>query len=132
MAERQNISSGTPWEKKYGYSRAVRVGDTVHVAGTTASDEQGQVHGVGDPYEQARYTFEKIERALNEAGASLSDVVRVRMYVTDISHAEEFGKVHGEFFREIRPVSTMVEISRLIDDEHLIEIEIDAIVGAGA
>ena len=128
MSERQNISSGTPWEEKYGYSRAVRVGDTLHVAGTTASDEQGQVMAVGDPYGQAIYIFQKIERALKEAGASMADVVRVRMYVTDISHADDFGRAHGDTFRDIRPVSTMVEISGLIDDEHLIEIEAYAVL----
>lgn len=130
MSNRQNISSGTPWEAVAGYSRAVRVGNQVVVSGTTASDETGAVHGVGDPYAQTRYIIEKIERALHEAGATLGDVVRVRMFVTDISRWEEVARAHGEFFANIRPVSTMVEISRLINAEHLVEIEVDAIIGA--
>ncbi|MFO7323839.1 MAG: RidA family protein [Chloroflexota bacterium] len=129
MSDRQNISSGTPWEAVAGYSRAVRVGNHVVVAGTTASDENGKVQGVGDPYAQTRYIIQKIERALNEAGATLNDVVRVRMFVTDISRWQEYSRAHGEFFADIRPVSTMVEVSRLIDPEHLIEIEVDAIIG---
>lgn len=130
MADRVNVSSGTPWEAKYGYSRAVRVGNTVHVAGTTASDEQGQVMSIGDAYGQAVYIFKKIDRALIEAGAAMSDVVRIRMFVTDIGHAEEIGRAHGEFLGEIRPVSTMIEISRLIDDRQLVEIEAEAIIAS--
>lgn len=128
---RQNISSGTPWEAKVGYSRAVRVGKIVHVSGTTASDEAGNVHGIGDPYAQSVYIFKKIENALTQAGATLADVVRVRMYVTDISRWEEVGRAHGEVFANIRPVSTMVEVRALVSPEHMVEIEVEAIIGAG-
>ncbi len=128
---RQNISSGTPWEAKVGYSRAVRVGNIVHVSGTTASDEAGNVHGIGDPYAQSVYIFKKIEHALTQAGAKLADVVRVRMYVTDISRWEEVGRAHGEVFANIRPVSTMVEVRALVSPEHMVEIEVEAIIGAG-
>ncbi|MCC6612960.1 MAG: RidA family protein [Anaerolineae bacterium] len=129
MTERINIGTGTPWEQIVGYSRAVRVGNIVHVSGTTASDEQGNVIGVGDVRAQTDYILRKIERALEATGASLRDVVRVRMFVTDISQWEAIGRVHGEFFGDIRPVSTMVEISRLVDPQHLIEIEVEAIIG---
>ena len=115
-----------------GYSRAVRVGNHIVVSGTTASDETGQVQGVGDPYAQAVYIFRKIERALAEAGASLADVVRVRMFVVDITQWEHIGRAHGEFFADIRPASTLVEVSSLIYPDHLVEIEVDAIVGGGA
>ena len=128
---RQNISSGTPWEAKVGYSRAVRVGNIVHVSGTTASDEAGNVHGIGDPYAQSVYIFKKIENALTQAGATLADVVRVRMFVTDISRWEEVGRAHGEVFANIRPVSTMVEVRALVSPEHMVEIEVEAIIGAG-
>jgi len=127
---RLNISSGTPWEAAVGYSRAVRVGEHVFVSGTTASDESGAVHGIGDPYVQAVYIFRKIERALTEAGATLGDVVRVRMFVTDISRWEEVGRAHGEIFSHIRPVTTMVEVSKLISPQHMVEIEVDALIGA--
>ena len=127
---RMNISSGTPWEAVVGYSRAVRVGDHVYVSGTTASAEDGSVQGVGDAYAQTIYILKKIEGALAQAGATLGDVVRVRMFVTDISRWEEIGRAHGEFFAHIRPVSTMVEVSKLISPEHLIEIEVDAVIGA--
>jgi enamine deaminase RidA (YjgF/YER057c/UK114 family) len=129
---RQNSSSGTPWESKVGYSRAVRVRNHVWVAGTTASDASGAVMAVGNAGEQTRYILQKIERALAEAGASLRDVVRTRLYVTNIADWQAVGGVHGEFFGDIRPASTMVEVSKLIDPQHLVEIEVDAFVGVGA
>ena len=125
---RQNISSGGPWEEVVGYSRAVRIGNTVAVAGTTATNADGSVHGEGDMYEQARRCFEVIQGALEEAGATLADVIRIRMFVTDISRWEEAGRAHGEFFRAVKPASTMVEVSRLIDPRHLIEVEADAVI----
>ena len=126
---RQNISSGAPWESIVGYSRAVRIGSHVWVAGTTASDENGNVVGVGDSAAQTRYVLKKISRALEEAGATFADVVRTRMFVSDISQWEIIGRVHGEIFAAIRPASTMVEVARLIDPQHLIEIEVDAFLG---
>ena len=129
MAERKNISSGAPWESVVGYSRAVRIGNHIWVSGTTATDENGKVVGVGDAAAQARYILQKIERVLKEAGVSIADVARTRMFVTDISQWEAIGRVHGEFFSEIRPVATMVEVSKLIDPDHLVEIEVDAYVG---
>jgi enamine deaminase RidA (YjgF/YER057c/UK114 family) len=125
---RSNIASGAIWEPLVGYSRAVRVDRHVHVSGTTASDANGQVVGRGDAARQARFALEKIEAALLQAGASLNDVVRTRMYVTDIGQWEVIGRVHGEFFGKVRPASTMVEVSRLIDPDHLVEIEADAYI----
>ena len=126
MSERKNISSGAPWESVVGYSRAVRIGNHVWVAGTTATDENGKVVGAGDAGAQTRYVLLKIERALHEAGASLANVVRTRMFVTDISLWEKIGRVHGEFFADVRPAATMVEVSKLIEPGHLVEIEVDA------
>lgn len=127
--DRQNISSGAPWEAIVGYSRAVRFGNTVYVGGTAPVDADGQLIAPGDPYGQARFCFEKIERALRQAGALMSEVVRTRMYVTDISQWEAFGRAHAEFFADVRPVATMVEVSRLIGEGMLIEVEAEAIVG---
>ena len=125
---RQNFASGAPWEAMVGYSRAVRTGDHIFVSGTTASDENGDVVGPGDPEQQTRYILQKIERALTEAGATLQHVVRTRMFVTDIDAWEPIGKVHAEFFGDVRPAATMVEISRLIGPELLVEIEVDAVL----
>jgi enamine deaminase RidA (YjgF/YER057c/UK114 family) len=129
---RTNISSGAKWEPIVRYSRAVRVGNVVHIAGTTAVGEDGKVVGVGDPGRQAREILVKIGRALSEAGSSMKDVVRTRVYVTDISRWEEVGRAHGEVFRDIRPASTMVEVARLIEPEMMVEIEAEAIVSADA
>jgi enamine deaminase RidA (YjgF/YER057c/UK114 family) len=128
MAKSLLISSGTPWESIVGYSRAVRIGSHIWVAGTTATNASGMVMGKGDAAAQTRYILQKIERALNEAGAKMTDVVRTRMFVTDISQWEAIGRVHGEFFGTIRPASTMVEIAKLVDPQHLVEIEVDAYV----
>jgi len=129
---RQLISSGTPWEKIVGYSRAVRVRLASLVSGTTASDENGVVQGVGDPYAQALYILQKIERALEQAGATMRDVVRTRVYVINVDHWQEVGKAHAAFFADVRPANTLVEISKLVNPDHLVEIEIDAVIGSAS
>ncbi len=126
MKPRQRISSGVKWESIVGYSRAVRVGDRIYVTGTTATDEQGEIVGVGDTYAQTVQTIRNIETALMRLDAGLEHVVRTRMFVTDISRWDEYGRAHGEFFRDILPATTMVEVARLIDERMLIEIEADA------
>jgi enamine deaminase RidA (YjgF/YER057c/UK114 family) len=128
MSSRINISTGAKWEAIVGYSRAVRIGNTIEVTGTVAVDDTGAVVGAGDPYAQTAFILQKIERVLQQAGASMKDVVRTRMFVTDISRWEEYGKAHGEIFGGIRPCTTMVEVSALISPEYLIEIEATAIV----
>jgi enamine deaminase RidA (YjgF/YER057c/UK114 family) len=127
--ERRRVSSGAPWESIVGYCRAVRVGNVIHVAGTTAVGPEGKVLAPGNADEQTRIILRKVESALKELGASMTDVVRTRMYVTDIARWEDIGRAHGEFFASVRPAATMVEVSRLIDPDMLVEIEVEAILG---
>lgn len=126
--QRTNYSSGSKWEDIVGYSRAVKVGNTIEVTGTVASGENGIVVGKGDPYIQTKYIYQKIEKVLQQAGATMKDVVRVRMFVTDISQWQEYGKAHSEFFKDIKPCNTMVEVSALIEPDYMIEIEATAIL----
>jgi len=128
MSERIHISSGTKWENYVGYSRALRVGNLVEVSGTVSVDEQGKLVGKNDPYEQTRFILSKIQKALEEAGAKMDDVVRTRIYVSDINNWEPIGRAHGEFFRKIKPASTLFEVSTLIGIDFLVEIEATALI----
>jgi enamine deaminase RidA (YjgF/YER057c/UK114 family) len=128
MIERKTVSSGSPWESRVGYSRAVRVGNQVFVSGTTGTDQQGKAIAVGDAYSQTVDALKKIQKALETLGAQLGDVTRTRMYVTDITKWEEIGCAHNEFFHKVKPATSMVEVRRLISDDILVEIEADAVV----
>jgi enamine deaminase RidA (YjgF/YER057c/UK114 family) len=128
MSQRQNISSGTKWEDIAGYSRAVRIGNLVYISGTTATDANGDIVGPNDPYKQTVFIIQKIERALHEAGASLDDVVRTRIFVTNASQWEAVARAHAAFFRDIRPANTLVEISALIGEGYVVEMEADAVI----
>ena len=128
MSRRINFSSGAIWEDKVGYCRAVKVGNHIEVSGTVASNEKGEVTGMNDAYQQTVFVLQKIEKALKEAGASLNDVVRTRMFVTDIGRFDEYGKAHGEFFSSIKPCTSIIEVKGLVAPEYLIEIEATAII----
>jgi len=130
LLKRQNFSSGAPFEEKAGYSRAVRVGNMVFVGGTTTTNAKGEVEGVGDAYLQTKLILQKIEAVLKRAGSRISDVVRVRFYVTDINRGQEYIKAYSEWFKEVRPVITMAEVKALARPDHLVEIEADAVVGS--
>ena len=130
MTERKNYSSGAKWEEIVGYSRMVKIGNMIFLSGTVSVDEDGTVIGKNDAYAQTAFIIQKIEKYLIKAGASLKDVVRTRMFVTDISQWEEIGRAHGEYFKDIKPVTTMVEVKGLIGDDYLVEIEVEAIVGS--
>ena len=126
--KRTNFTTGAPWEETVGYCRAVRVGNTIEVSGTVAIDEEGKVIGAGEHYGQTHYILQKIAAVLQQAGASLADVVRTRMYVTDISHWQDYGRAHGEVFRDIKPCTSMIEVKGLIAPEYLVEIEVTAMI----
>ena len=128
MNQRTNLSSGAKWEDIVGYSRAVKIGKFIAVSGTTAVDENNNIIGKNDPYLQTLFIFQKIEKALKQLGATMDNVIRTRMFVTNINSWEEIGKAHGEFFKNIKPAATMLEVSKLIDPELLVEIEVDAVM----
>ncbi|MDZ4724185.1 MAG: RidA family protein [candidate division Zixibacteria bacterium] len=131
MNKRHNISSGAKWEDIVGYSRAVRIGNLIEISGTTAVDEAGKTVGINNPYEQTRFILQKIERALKSAGATIADVVRTRVYVMDITQWQEIGRAHAEYFKDIKPATSMIQISALIDPSLLVEIEVTAVVSDG-